>query len=157
MQRKDKEITNQQIIEDILKSGRLCHIAMAYDNEPYLVTVNYGCRDNTIYFHSAPKGKKIDWLRNNPRVCFMIYTNDVMVTGDNPCSDWTMKYKSIIGYGQITILNSPEEKAEGLNILMAQYTENGPFKFVEKNLEETVVIKIEIEEISAKGSHSGHD
>jgi nitroimidazol reductase NimA-like FMN-containing flavoprotein (pyridoxamine 5'-phosphate oxidase superfamily) len=152
MRRNDKEITDWQKIEDILKKGKLCHIAMADGNKPYLVTVSYGYRDNTVYFHSASEGKKIGWLRKNPRVCFMIYTDEALVTGENPCRDWSMKYKSVIGYGKVRFLNNPEEKAEGLNIIMAQYTKNGPFTFSEKNLEETAVIKIEIEEISAKGS-----
>lgn len=152
MLNKDKQITDNQKIEEIIKSGRLCHIAMANRNEPYLVTVNYGYWDNTIYFHSAPKGKKIDWLRKNPRVCFMIYTDDELVEGENPCRDWSMKYKSVIGSGRATLLKHPAEKIEGLNILMAQYTKNGPFKFSEKNLRDTTVIKIEIEEISGKVS-----
>jgi len=125
---------------------------MADGNESYLVTINYGYRDNVIYFHSAPEGKKVDWLRKNPHVCFMIYIDDELVTGENPCRDWTMKYKSVIGYGKVSILKDPEEKADGLNIIMAQYTKNGPFEFSEKNLEEIVVIKIEIAEISAKVS-----
>lgn len=125
---------------------------MADGNEPYLVTVNYGYRDNAIYFHSAPEGRKIEMIRKNPNVCFMIYTDDQLVSGENPCSDWSMKYRSVTGSGKATILENPDEKAEGLDILMGQYTKDGPFEFNDKNLRETAVIKIEIEKILAKGS-----
>jgi len=80
----------------------------------------------------------------------MIYIDDELVDGENPCRDWSMKYKSVIGYGRAILLEDLIKKAEGLNILMAHYAEDGPFTFSEKNLRETAVIKIEIEEISAK-------
>jgi nitroimidazol reductase NimA-like FMN-containing flavoprotein (pyridoxamine 5'-phosphate oxidase superfamily) len=152
MRRKDKEITDIRQIEDILRKGRFCHIAMANEDEPYLITINYGYNDNCIYFHSAPDGQKLEMIRKNPKVCFMIYVDDILVEGENPCNDCTMKYRSIIGYGKARILKDIAEKNEGLNILMEHYSKNGPFKFSDKNLEETTVIKIEIEEISGKVS-----
>lgn len=152
MRRKDKEITDQQKIQDILTNGRLCHISMASNDEPYMVTVNYGYKNNCIYFHSAPEGRKIEMIRKNLKVCFMIYTDDLIVSGENPCRDWSMKYKSVIGTGKATILENSKEKAEGLIILMDHYSKKGPFKFGEKNLEKTTVIKIEIEKISGKVS-----
>ncbi len=152
MRRKDKEITDIRQIEDILNKGRYCHLSMANMDEPYLVTVNYGYKNNCIYLHSAPDGQKIDMIRKNPKVCFMIFVDDVLVVGDNPCKDWSMKYRSVIGFGKAIILKNPAEKSEGLNILMEHYTKKGPFGFSEKNLEETVVVKIEIEKISGKVS-----
>jgi uncharacterized protein len=152
MRRKDKEITDQKHIHEILKNGKLCHIAMVNGGEPYMVTVNYGYKDGCIYFHSAPEGRKIETIRENPKVCFMVYTDEQIISGENPCKDWSMKYRSIIGYGKATILENPIEKAEGLNILMDHYSNKGPFKFNEKNLKETTVVKIEIEEINGKVS-----
>jgi hypothetical protein len=152
MRRKDKEITDTRQIEDILNKGKFCHISMAKMDEPYLVTVNYGYMKNCIYFHSAPEGQKIDMIRKNPKVCFMVYTDDKIVPGENPCRDWSMKYRSVVGSGKAIILKNPEEKDEGLNILMDHYSKKGPFEFNEKNLEETIVVKIEIEKISGKVS-----
>jgi nitroimidazol reductase NimA-like FMN-containing flavoprotein (pyridoxamine 5'-phosphate oxidase superfamily) len=152
MRRRDKEIKDKDQIKNILIKGRLCQIAMAHGDEPYLVAINYGYKNNCIYFHSAPEGRKIEMIRKNPKVCFMIYTDEQLVTGENPCKDWSMKYKSVIGYGKAIILENLLEKAEGLNIMMEHYSINGPFEFNEKNLEETTVVKIEIEEMSGKVS-----
>src|SRR4030043_1564121 len=150
MRRKDKEITDIRQIEDIIKKGKFCHVAMASGDEPYLVTVNYGYKNDCLYFHSAPDGQKIEMIRKNPNVCFMIYSDDQLVSGENPCEDWAMKYRSVIGYGKAIILENPVKKAEGLNILMAHYSKKGPFEFSEKNLEDTTLIKINIEKISGK-------
>ena len=114
---------------------------MADNDEPYLVTVNYRYSGNNIYFHSISEGKRIDWLIKNPKVCFMIYTDYELVDGENPCRDWSMKYKNMIGFEHVFLLGDPAEKEKGLNILMEQYTQSGPFKFSEKNLEETAVLK----------------
>ncbi len=75
-----------------------------------------------------------------------------MTTGEDPCKDWSMKYKSVTGYGWAGIVNDPEEKIVGLNILMAHYTSKGPFIFTEKNLEETTVVRIVIDKMTAKRS-----
>jgi hypothetical protein len=151
MRRKDKETDIRQA-EEILIRGRLCHIAMACENEPYLVTVNYGYKSGCIYFHSAPEGRKIEMIRANPNVCFMIIMNDQLVRGENPCTDWSMNYRSVIGYGKATIQKKQSEKTEGLNILMEHYSKKGPFEFSQKDLEETTVVKIDIVEVSGKVS-----
>jgi len=150
MRRKDKEITDIRQMEDILNKGKFCHVAMASGDEPYLITVNYGYKNDCLYFHSAPDGQKIEMIRKNPNVCFMIYSDEQLVSGENPCKDWSMKYRSVIGYGKATILKNPLEKTKGLNILMEHYSKKGPFEFSEKNLEDTTVIKINIEKISGK-------
>ena len=87
---------------------------MTNKDEPYLVTVNYGYKKNCLYFHSAPDGQKIDMIRKNPNVCFMVYTDDQIVSGENPCKDWSVKYRSVIGYGKASILKDPGEKTEGI-------------------------------------------
>jgi nitroimidazol reductase NimA-like FMN-containing flavoprotein (pyridoxamine 5'-phosphate oxidase superfamily) len=152
MRRKDKEITDIKQSEDILCRGRFCHLAMASGDDPYIVTVNYGYKDNCIYFHSAPGGQKLDMIKNNPKVCFMIYVDDVLIGGKDPCNDWTMKYRSVIGYGTATFLKTEAEKIEGLTLLMEHYSKKISFEFDKVNLRKTTVVKIEIETITGKVS-----
>jgi len=152
MRRAEKEIKDERIINEILTRAKFCHISIHDEPYPYLVTVNYGFMDGCLYFHSAPEGKKIDLLRRNPHVCFQVITDLKMRAGDDPCNDWTMKYKSIAGYGKAEIINDHTGKAAGLNVLMAHYSLKGPFTFSKKRLEETMVIRIRIESITAKGS-----
>jgi nitroimidazol reductase NimA-like FMN-containing flavoprotein (pyridoxamine 5'-phosphate oxidase superfamily) len=152
MRRKDKEITDIKQIEDILRRGRFCHIAMASGDDPYMVTVNYGYNDNCIYFHSAPDGHKLDIIRINPNVCFMVYVDDILVEGENPCNDWTMNYRSIIGYGEAIFLKTTAEKIEGLTLLMEHYSTKKSFEFDEVNLKKVNVIKIEIKSLTGKVS-----
>ena len=66
VRRDDKEIKDPEGIRDILKKGLVCHVAMVDDGKPYMVAMNYGFRDDTIYLHAAIEGRKIDILRKNP-------------------------------------------------------------------------------------------
>jgi hypothetical protein len=73
MRRTDRAITDPAEMRAILEKADTCHLALAQDNEPYLVTMNFGLKPGeplVLYFHAAHEGKKIDWLHRNPTVCF---------------------------------------------------------------------------------------
>ena len=57
MQRKELEIKDREEIEAILESGKVCRIAMSHNDKPYIVPMNYGYKNNILYFHSAKVGK----------------------------------------------------------------------------------------------------
>ncbi|MFW6126469.1 MAG: pyridoxamine 5'-phosphate oxidase family protein [Chloroflexota bacterium] len=41
-------------------------------SHPYVVPVSYGFSEGSIYFHCATRGKKLDVMRENNRVCFQV-------------------------------------------------------------------------------------
>ena len=70
MRRKDKEIKDKEVIESIIKRATVCRIALSENNVPYIVPLSFGYKDNCLYFHSAPEGRKIDIIKQNNNVCF---------------------------------------------------------------------------------------
>ena len=42
MRRKDREVTDLQEIEEIIKGCKVCHLAMADAGQPYIVPLNFG-------------------------------------------------------------------------------------------------------------------
>jgi len=70
MRRKDKEITDSSEMKYILEKTLYVTLAMTKEDMPYLVTLSHGydSKKNCIYFHSAGEGKKLDYLRSNPKV-----------------------------------------------------------------------------------------
>ena len=109
MRRKDKIIQDEKLLEKILTEAEVCRIAMIDEYKPYIVPLNYGYSDNTIYIHSASLGRKIEVLKKNNNVCFEVEAKSDIVKGPKSC-DWTTKYRSIIGYGKIEIVDDFEEK-----------------------------------------------
>ena len=150
MRKKEKEVTGIEEIEEIIKKAEICRIGLVDDDEPYIVPVCFGYEGNTLYFHSAPEGRKIDLIKKNNRVCFEIDTDVEIVSAEKPCG-WTVRYRSVIGVGRAVILEKNEEKRHGLNVIMRQYSGNTPGLEFEK-LDLASVIKIEIEHIAAKKS-----
>ncbi|CAB1061783.1 hypothetical protein D1BOALGB6SA_6558 [Olavius sp. associated proteobacterium Delta 1] len=49
MRRKDKEIADPQKIEAVLNQAQIIHIAMLDGERPYIIPLNFGYAENTIY------------------------------------------------------------------------------------------------------------
>jgi uncharacterized protein len=99
MRRSDREISGIQEIEEIIQKADVCRIALANDNIPYIVTMNFGYIRNpkkTLFFHCANSGKKLDMLHKNNYVCFEMDIDHQLFRGKRSC-DWGMRFSSIIG------------------------------------------------------------
>jgi uncharacterized protein len=151
MRRNDKEITDRQIIEEILSRSEICRIAMVDGNRPYIVPVNYGYSNGAIYIHGANQGKKIDLLKMNNRVCFEIEQKSEIVKSETSCG-WTTRYRSLIGTGTIEFITDSEQKKKGLDIIMAQYGKTQNNQYNDLQVEIIVILKLNIEQITAKQS-----
>lgn len=149
MRRKDKEVTDQRIIQELLSTAEVCRLAMVDDGEPYIVPLNYGFRDNALYIHSAAAGRKLDILTRNNRVCFEVETKSVVVRHEEPCH-WGAKARSIVGYGRVEILTDYEEKKRGLDIILAHYGKAGPNEYNEKQVQAIEILRIAIESVTCK-------
>jgi len=150
MRRKDKQMTEEIEVTDVLQRSQVCRLAMSDGLHPYIVPLCFGFQDNAIYVHSASEGRKLDLIRKNNSVCFEFDIDIELVKNNYPC-DWSMRYKSVIGYGKAIFLDDIDEKRRALDIIMRQYS-TGEFVFPQSSLDRTIVIKIEIECINGKKS-----
>jgi Predicted flavin-nucleotide-binding protein len=150
MRRSDKEITSSQLIQKILEEAEVCRIALCDEGEPYIVPMNFGYVDKTLYLHSATEGRKIDIIGKNNNICFQTDIRKQIVTAENPCN-WGMKYLSVIGWGKAQLIDDPLGKKEALDIIMSKYSEKS-FEYSPEALDNILVIKVEIDEITGKKS-----
>lgn len=153
MRRSDKELKDKDTIQWILKEAQVCRIALCDDNKPYIVPMSFGFKDNYIYLHSASEGKKIDILNKNSNVCFEVDIQNELVKSEIACN-WGMKYYSVIGSGKAYFVEDMDEKRKILDIIMQKYdkTDLKSFEYSEKSLNKTLVIKVELTEITGKKS-----
>lgn len=151
MRRKQNEITDPRVIEEILTESEVCRIAMVDNGRPYIVPMNYGYKDNALYFHSSRLGKKIDLLKADKKVCFEIELSAEVISKENSC-DWSTKYRSVIGYGTIEFINDSREKREGLDIIMSHYGKKDNNAYRDEIVEKVVILKLKIEEMTGKQS-----
>lgn len=156
MRRFDKLITDTLAIEKILKESTICRIGFSIDGESHIVPVNFGYQDNKLYIHSAPGGNKIEFIKKNNRICFEMELDHEIIKGKVAC-DWTTKYRSIIGYGRISIVNEKTTKIEGLDIIMSKYGGPATNIYSDKSLENMVLLIIEIDTLTGKQSGKWED
>jgi len=121
MRRNDKEITAQQLIDEIMKKAQVCRLAVSYKDMPYIIPMNFGYADRVLYFHSAHEGLKLLILRENPQACFEVEIETKLVPGKQAC-DWTMRYQSVVGFGEVEFIDDLVGKREGMKIIMQQYS-----------------------------------
>jgi nitroimidazol reductase NimA-like FMN-containing flavoprotein (pyridoxamine 5'-phosphate oxidase superfamily) len=148
MRRKDQEINDIATIEEIIRKAQVCRLGLSENGQPYIVPLCFGYKDNTLYFHSAREGKKLEILRKNNNVCFEIDIDQEPVKGKKACN-CSMKYRSVIGFGKAELIEDIETKRRALNIIMQNYFE-GFFKYPEESVNNTMIIKVEIESITGK-------
>ena len=153
MRRADKEIKDNALIESILHRALVCRIAMCDDGAPYMVPLSFGYDANCLYFHSANKGKKIDILKRNSRVCFETDVDQEHVSSDTP-SECSMRYHSVIGFGRAIFVDDLDEKRRALDVIMQHYARGRLHRheYSEDHLRDVTIIKVEIESMTGKQS-----
>jgi len=144
-------LTERSEMEDIIRKCQVCHIAMADpDGQPYVLPFNFGYEDGIIYFHSARNGKKIEILSKNPKVC-VEFSTDYLLRYQNEkvgCS-YTMKYRSVLAYGEVEFIEDPGQKVHIMNMVMKNYA-TGEFSYSPPSMNEVSCWIVRIGKLEGK-------
>jgi nitroimidazol reductase NimA-like FMN-containing flavoprotein (pyridoxamine 5'-phosphate oxidase superfamily) len=150
MRKKEREIKDVTAIEDVLKRAFVCRLGLCEDNRPYVVPLCFGYKDNALYIHCGPEGKKLDIIRKNNNVCFEIDIDHEIIKAEQACK-WSFKYKSVIGFGKAVFVEDVESKRKALDIIMRQFSED-TFEYPQETIRNTTIIRVEIESMTDKQS-----
>jgi len=153
MQKSRQEIKDNKIIGEILGSSEICRLAFMDGNRPYILPFNYGYRDNCIFIHCAREGRKIELLKENNQVCFEVEQHAEIIHSDKACR-WTTRYRSVVGYGYVDIVDDFEEKCRGLDVIMKHNGARHKPDYEKKNVDNMLLLRLNITEISGKQSDS---
>ena len=152
MRRKDREITGLAEIMEILSRCQVCRWGMCQKGMPYVVPLNFGVEREgerlVLYFHGAREGKKLDIIRENPQVCVEFDGEHRLLEGETACAH-SFAYESVIGFGKAEILESHEEKAQGLAAILRSLT-GKEFTFTPEQTKSVAVLRMALEEVAGK-------
>jgi nitroimidazol reductase NimA-like FMN-containing flavoprotein (pyridoxamine 5'-phosphate oxidase superfamily) len=140
--------TDIEEIEGIIKKALICRLGLVDSDEPYVIPVCFGYERGALYFHGSLKGRKVELLEKNNKVCFEMDIDAQLERAEDPCS-WAIKGKSAVGRGRATTLKDDEEKTHALRVIMGQYGK-GDFSFPKSKLDSTLVVRIDIDALSGK-------
>ena len=144
------ERDTMETTESLISKAKVCRLGLADENQPYVVPLCFGYQGNTLYFHTGKKGRKMDILKKNPKVCFEMELDVEIFPAENPCK-WNMRYKSVVGFGRALVLEDPAEKREALDIIVKHYG-GTPAAYDEKLITGLAVIKVEIDGMKGRES-----
>jgi len=152
MRRKDREITDPAEILSILQKCRVCRAAMVDGSRPYVVPMNFGVEEEggqfTLYLHSAQEGRKVEIMKSHPDVCIEADCEYALLEGGTPCA-YSCTFASVIGEGRAEFLESHEEKAHGLSVLM-RHQSGRDFTFTPAQTGSVAVIRVRMRQLTAK-------
>lgn len=150
MSHKDRFISSQEAIA-LLKHGKLGTLCTVSSNGvPYGVPVNYYYDEDehTVVFHCAVKGRKLDNIRANNRVCFAVVGEEQIVE-----ERYTTHYESVLAEGDAEIVDEPKEIVRLLHRLcdaLCPHETTRREEVIQKYLPAVRMVKIHIHSVSGK-------
>ncbi|MFX0014092.1 MAG: pyridoxamine 5'-phosphate oxidase family protein [Promethearchaeota archaeon] len=143
IRRKEKAITDENEMKQILQSAQYITIAMCKDNQPYLVTLSHGYdpERGLLFFHCASDGKKIDYLTSNNVVWGQALIDLGYAQGACDHLYATTQFK-----GKVSFIQDLEEKRQAL-INMIQKLDEKPQMIINKQLTDKSIAKVTIGQI----------
>ncbi len=153
MRKKEKAITERELINRIIDQSQICHLACCLDNQPYVIPISFGYDGNTIYFHTARAGKKNEIFLKNPQVCLGFESTVNLITDQENACGWTFDFQSVIATGEIEEITQPDLKKYGLNQIMLHYSGRN-WKMPEREISKTKIWGVKLKTITGKRSPS---
>ena len=151
--RRQDRLLNESVAVELLRNGEYGILSMVErlgeEVGGYGVPISYVWDgENSIYFHCAPEGHKLNCLKTNSSASFCIVGQTIIIS-----NKFTTAYESIIIRGGVHMELSSEERMKALMLILDKYSpdfkETGT-KYVEKSFHSTNVIRLDINEISGK-------
>ncbi|SNX54490.1 pyridoxamine 5'-phosphate oxidase family protein [Thermoanaerobacterium sp. RBIITD] len=147
MRRQDRRMDNEEAIELLKKCQYGVLSTVGIDGYAYRVPLSYVYLNNSIYFHCASVGYKLDNIKNNNKVSFCIVGEVEPVP-----EKFTTKYESVILFCKASEVNG-DEKYSALIAILEKYADKYMDKgkeYIKSAGEKVKIIKISIDYIEGK-------
>lgn len=142
----------KEMIYPILDEGFLCHVSFCLGEQPFIIPTLYARVDDSIYIHGSHISRMLKTLSEGVRVSLAVTLVDGLVLARSAFHH-SINYRSVVIFGTGKLVESEAEKQFGLkaisdNLLPKRWEDCREPNSKELNV--TSVLKIEIEEASAK-------
>lgn len=116
---------------------------------PYAVPISYVYDGSRLYFHSAVAGHKLDSIRRNSKASFCVVDKDQIVP-----EEYTTYFRSAIVFGNIRVIENPEEKRAAAEKLAVKYApDNGAERMqsaIDKSWNSLCMLEMTIDHMTGK-------
>ncbi len=138
-------------IAAILDEGFFCHVGFVQNGQPYVIPTGYGREGNKLYIHGSASSRMLNQAGKEIPICVTVTLVDGLVLARSA-------FHSSVNYRSVVILGSAEkiegdEKLAALKVIVDQIVPgrwDSLRPVTQKEIDETTVLKLDIEEASAK-------
>ena len=136
----------------ILDEAFICHVGFVVDGQPFVIPTGFGRVGNNLYIHGSAASRMLRNLDEGVAVCVTVTLLDGLVLARS-IFNHSMNYRSVVVLGTARAVEDPAEKLEALRLLSEHIL---PGRWADsrqpnqKELKATLVMKLPIEEFSAK-------
>ena len=154
--RKDRVVTDETCIKDMLRYEQFCVIASAQNNQPFLrpSAFYYDEVDHAIYFHGAHSGRALRNIENNNKVSLCVFAVGPMRTHAR-AFEFFQEHAGVIVFGEAAEVTDNDEKHR---VMQANVSKHLPHlksgidyePASQEEIDETTITRISITEWSGK-------
>jgi len=147
----DRGSNDFAVMKPILDEAVYCHVGFVVDGQPYVVPTGFGREGRTLYIHGSSASRMLRALSGGLPVCVTVTLLDGLVLARSAFHH-SINYRSVMVLGVAHLLDG-EEKLRGLRTI-TEHMVRGRWEDVrpptEQELKATSVLRLEIDEASAK-------
>jgi nitroimidazol reductase NimA-like FMN-containing flavoprotein (pyridoxamine 5'-phosphate oxidase superfamily) len=148
----DRAVYDRAAVYRILDDGFLCHAGFVVDGQPFVIPTSYGRKSDSLYIHGSAASRMLRQIKEGVPVCITVTLLEGLVLARS-IFNHSMNYRSVVILGKATLVDDPAEKLAALRIL-SEHILPGRWDDSrqpnERELKATSVLRVPIEEFSAK-------
>jgi nitroimidazol reductase NimA-like FMN-containing flavoprotein (pyridoxamine 5'-phosphate oxidase superfamily) len=148
----DRAVYDRDAVYRILDEGFLCHVGFVIDGQPFVIPTSHGRHGSSLYIHGSAASRMLRQMKDAVPVCVTVTLLDGLVLARSVFNH-SMNYRSVVVLGKATLVEDAAEKLSALRVL-SEHILPGRWDDArqpnERELRATSVLRIPIEEFSAK-------
>lgn len=148
----ERGVYDREAAYRILDEGFICHVGFSLDGQPFVIPTSYGRKDANLYIHGSAASRMLRQMKEGVAVCVTVTLLDGLVLARSVFNH-SMNYRSVVILGKAVLVGDPEEKLTALRVL-SEHILPGRWDDArqpnERELKATSVLRVPIEEFSAK-------
>lgn len=135
--------------QSILRAATSGVLALLGDEDyPYAVPMSYVAAGETLYFHSAAEGHKIDAVKKHAKASFCVIARD-----DVHPETFTTHFQSVIVFGRVRMVENEQEKRAAMEAIARRYSPafaHEAHAEISSSWNRLTIIALDIEHITGK-------
>ena len=152
----DRGRYEREVVDAILDAGLVAHVGYVVDGQPYVIPTLYWRDGDRVYWHGSTASRMIRTIESGAPICLTVSLLDSIIlarSGFNSSAD----YRSVVVVGVARAVTG-DEKARALDRFLdvlapGRSAEVRPM--TEKELRQTAVVALSLDEASAKVRDAG--